>query len=64
MRGILVAAVLVFAVMVAIKDGRLMHEAGLTGGCTVIHVPIDPKANSEEMPKYEKFRTWYAAGTQ
>ena len=34
------------------------------GGCTVIHVPIDPKANSEEMPKYEKFRTWYAEGTQ
>lgn len=30
----------------------------------VIHVVIDPKANSEEMPKYEKFRTWYAEGTQ
>jgi acetolactate synthase I/II/III large subunit len=30
----------------------------------VIHVPIDPKANSEEMPKYDKFRTWYAEGTQ
>lgn len=25
---------------------------------------VDPKANSEEMPKYEKFRTWYAEGTQ
>jgi thiamine pyrophosphate-dependent acetolactate synthase large subunit-like protein len=34
------------------------------GGPTVIHVPIDPKANSEEMPKYDKFRTWYAEGTQ
>jgi acetolactate synthase I/II/III large subunit len=34
------------------------------GGPVVIHVPIDPKANSEEMPKYEKFRTWYAEGTQ
>ena len=34
------------------------------GGPTVIHVPIDPKANSEEMPKYERFRTWYAEGTQ
>ena len=33
-------------------------------GPTVIHVPIDPKANSEEMPKYDKFRTWYAEGTQ
>jgi acetolactate synthase-1/2/3 large subunit len=34
------------------------------GGPAVIHVPIDPKANSEEMPKYDKFRTWYAEGTQ
>jgi acetolactate synthase I/II/III large subunit len=34
------------------------------GGPSVIHVPIDPKANSEEMPKYDKFRTWYAEGTQ
>jgi acetolactate synthase I/II/III large subunit len=25
---------------------------------------IDPKANSEEMPSYEEFRTWYAEGTQ
>ena len=25
---------------------------------------IDPKANSEEMPKYAEFRTWYAEGTQ
>ena len=30
----------------------------------MIHVPIDPKANSEEMPKYDEFRTWYAEGTQ
>jgi hypothetical protein len=36
MRGVLVAAVLIFAVMVAIKDGRLTKKAGLTGGCTVI----------------------------
>ncbi|GFE75538.1 thiamine pyrophosphate-binding protein [Novosphingobium sp. TCA1] len=34
------------------------------GGCTVIHVPIDPAANSEEMPNYSEFRTWYAEGTQ
>ncbi len=34
------------------------------GGPTVIHVPVDPKANSEEMPKYDKFRTWYAEGAQ
>jgi len=36
MRGVLVAAVLVFALMVAVKDGRLMHKAGLKGGCTTI----------------------------
>ena len=36
MRGILVAAVLVFALMLAIKDGRLMQKAGLKGGCSMI----------------------------
>jgi hypothetical protein len=30
----------------------------------VIHVAVDPKANSEEMPSYDEFRTWYAEGTQ
>jgi acetolactate synthase I/II/III large subunit len=44
--------------------GPAIERAYQRGGCTVIHVPIDPKANSEEMPKYEKFRTWYAEGTQ
>ncbi len=34
------------------------------GGPAVIHVVIDPKANSEEMPNYGEFRTWYAEGTQ
>ncbi|RZK00919.1 MAG: thiamine pyrophosphate-binding protein [Novosphingobium sp.] len=47
------------------KDlGPAIKAAYERGGLTVIHVPIDPKANSEEMPKYEKFRTWYAEGTQ
>jgi acetolactate synthase-1/2/3 large subunit len=27
-------------------------------------VAIDPKVNSEEMPNYGEFRTWYAEGTQ
>lgn len=39
-------------------------RAYASGKPAVIHVPIDPKANSEEMPKYERFRTWYAEGTQ
>lgn len=44
--------------------GPAITRAFERGGVTVIHVLIDPKANSEEMPKYEKFRTWYAEGTQ
>ncbi|MCB2073830.1 MAG: thiamine pyrophosphate-binding protein [Novosphingobium sp.] len=44
--------------------GAAIARAYAKGGPAVIHVPIDPKANSEEMPKYERFRTWYAEGTQ
>ncbi|UVO52612.1 thiamine pyrophosphate-binding protein [Sphingomonas sp. SUN039] len=44
--------------------GPAIARAYAHGGPAVIHVPIDPKANSEEMPKYDKFRTWYAEGTQ
>lgn len=41
-----------------------IERAYASGKVGVVHVVIDPKANSEEMPKYEKFRTWYAEGTQ
>jgi acetolactate synthase-1/2/3 large subunit len=41
-----------------------IERAYASGKAAVVHVVIDPKANSEEMPKYEKFRTWYAEGTQ
>ena len=44
--------------------GPAIARAYASGKPGVIHVPIDPKANSEEMPKYERFRTWYAEGTQ
>ncbi|MDE2410267.1 MAG: thiamine pyrophosphate-binding protein [Sphingomonadales bacterium] len=44
--------------------GPAITRAYERGGPAVIHVAIDPKANSEEMPKYERFRTWYAEGTQ
>jgi acetolactate synthase I/II/III large subunit len=48
-----------------IEDLQPAIERGYASGkVTVIHVNIDPKANSEEMPKYEKFRTWYAEGSQ
>src|SRR5690349_18614027 len=39
MKGVVVAAALILAVMVAIKDGRLFHHAGLSGGCTAVATP-------------------------
>jgi len=41
-----------------------IKRAYASGKVGVVHVVIDPKANSEEMPKYAEFRTWYAEGTQ
>ncbi|SHM65842.1 thiamine pyrophosphate-binding protein [Cryptosporangium aurantiacum] len=41
-----------------------IKRAYASGKTAVIHVVIDPKANSEEMPSYDEFRTWYAEGTQ
>ncbi len=51
-------------VKTADEIGPAIARCYARGGPAVIHVPIDPKANSEEMPKYDKFRTWYAEGTQ
>jgi acetolactate synthase I/II/III large subunit len=44
--------------------GPAIERAFASGKPAVVHVCIDPKANSEEMPKYDEFRTWYAEGTQ
>jgi thiamine pyrophosphate-dependent acetolactate synthase large subunit-like protein len=44
--------------------GPAIKRAYASGKPGVIHVTIDPKANSEEMPNYQEFRTWYAEGTQ
>lgn len=44
--------------------GPAIKRAYASGKPGVIHVPIDPKVNSEEMPSYDEFRTWYAEGTQ
>jgi acetolactate synthase-1/2/3 large subunit len=44
--------------------GPAIARAYASGKAAVVHVVIDPKANSEEMPKYNEFRTWYAEGTQ
>jgi acetolactate synthase-1/2/3 large subunit len=41
-----------------------IKRAYASGKVGVIHVAVDPKANSEEMPSYDEFRTWYAEGTQ
>lgn len=44
--------------------GPAIERAYARGGCTVIHVPIEPKANAEDKPQYSEFKTWYAEGTQ
>ncbi|GAY13338.1 thiamine pyrophosphate-binding protein [Mycobacterium sp. shizuoka-1] len=44
--------------------GPAIARAYASGKVGVVHVCIDPKANSEQMPKYDRFRTWYAEGTQ
>lgn len=44
--------------------GPAIERAYASGKTAVIHVAIDPKANSEEMPNYQEFRTWYAEGSQ
>ena len=41
-----------------------IERAYASGKVGVVHVVIDPKANSEEMPNYGEFRTWYAEGAQ
>jgi thiamine pyrophosphate-dependent acetolactate synthase large subunit-like protein len=41
-----------------------IKRAFASGKPGVIHVTVDPKANSEEMPSYDEFRTWYAEGMQ
>jgi acetolactate synthase I/II/III large subunit len=44
--------------------GPAIKRAYASGRTAVVHVCIDPKSNSEEMPNYDEFRTWYAEGTQ
>jgi acetolactate synthase I/II/III large subunit len=44
--------------------GPAIERAYASGKTAVVHVCIDPKANSEDMPNYGEFRTWYAEGTQ
>jgi thiamine pyrophosphate-dependent acetolactate synthase large subunit-like protein len=41
-----------------------IKRAYASGRPGVVHVAVDPKANSEEMPSYDEFRTWYAEGMQ
>ena len=41
-----------------------IKRAYASGKTAVVHVAVDPKANSEEMPSYDEFRTWYAEGMQ
>ena len=39
MRGVLVAAVLIFALMLVVKDGRASRHLGLTGSCQTVAAP-------------------------
>jgi hypothetical protein len=39
MRGVLVGAVLIFALMLVIKDGRALRHVGLTGVCHAVAAP-------------------------
>jgi hypothetical protein len=39
MKGVLVVAALIVALMAAIKDGRVLRQAGLTGGCSTVPTP-------------------------
>jgi hypothetical protein len=39
MRGVFVGALVILLLMVAIKDGRLLRGAGLTGGCRSVAAP-------------------------
>jgi hypothetical protein len=39
MKGVLVSAAVVIALMAAIKDGRVLRQAGLTGKCTAVAAP-------------------------
>ena len=39
MKGVLVVAALIVALMAGIKDGRVMRKAGLTGGCSGVATP-------------------------
>jgi len=48
MLRIFLAAALVFAVMVSVKDGRILRNAGLTGSCTAVRAPVPASAAGEE----------------
>jgi hypothetical protein len=39
MRGVLVGAVLIFALMLVIRDGRASRNLGLTGSCHAVSAP-------------------------
>jgi hypothetical protein len=39
MRGVLVGAVLIFALMLVIRDGRASRNLGLTGSCHAVTTP-------------------------
>jgi len=41
MKSMVAVALCIFALMVVIKDGRVLHTAGLTGSCSVVQTFSD-----------------------
>jgi hypothetical protein len=40
-KRVVLVATLVLALMIAIKDGRILDRTGLTGACTVVQTAVD-----------------------
>jgi len=45
MRGVLLGAVVIFALMLVVKDGRAMRNLGLTGVCHAVSAPKGEKGD-------------------
>ena len=44
LKRVVIVATLILALMVAVKDGRVLKRAGLTGSCSVVQVGADGSA--------------------
>jgi hypothetical protein len=51
MRGVIVAAAMIVALMVMVKDGRALRKIGLTGSCTAVVAPAGESGDWERCVK-------------